>query len=96
MCWHTLGGEGYHLPLGQCVEYLLQLLFWLLLSGDNGGDESENGDEAEKGVDDGILVSGAGKAGILFRKREAFPLSDSSCPICLASADPSFPSYCWS
>ena len=49
-------------------------------------------------------ISGAGKAGVLLRKREAFPLarrtarpwykclilSDSSCPVCLARADPSF------
>ena len=49
-------------------------------------------------------IAGAGKAGVLLRKREAFPLarrtarpwykclilSDSSCPVCLARADPSF------
>ena len=38
----------------RCIS---QLQFWLLVSGDDGGDDSEDVDEADKGVDDGLLVS---------------------------------------
>ena len=34
-----------------------QLGFWLLLSGGDGGDDSEGVDEADRGVDDGLLVT---------------------------------------
>ena len=34
-----------------------QLGFWLILSESDGGDDSEGVDEADRGVDDGLLVT---------------------------------------
>ena len=59
MCWLSVENSQVSrkssASSGKCA--LSQLQFWLLVSGDDGGDDSEDVDEADKGVDDGLLVS---------------------------------------